>query len=40
LHKTTGHFESFVLYTEKIISAERAFPDLDFSQPRLNVRSA
>jgi hypothetical protein len=36
LHKTTGHCESFVLYTEKIILVECAFPDPHFSQFSIN----
>jgi hypothetical protein len=40
LHETTGHCESFVLYTEKIILAKRAFPDPHFSQSNINVDTA
>jgi hypothetical protein len=40
LHKTAGHCECFVLYTEKIILAECAFPDPDFSQFITNVNTA
>jgi hypothetical protein len=40
LHKTAGHCECFVLYTEKIILAECAFPDPDFSQFITNVDTA
>ena len=36
LHETTGHCESFVLYTEKIILVKRAFPDPHFSQFNVN----
>jgi hypothetical protein len=36
LHETTGHCESFVLYTEKIILVKRAFPDPHFSEFNVN----
>jgi hypothetical protein len=40
LHETTGHCECFVLYTEKIILDNRAFPDPNFSQCIINVGTA
>ena len=40
LHETAGHCECFVLYTEKIILSNCAFPYPNFSQTIINVDTA